>query len=342
MPKIKKIFAHIPDLGGQGYHRAIWPTQFCNVTASQALPEDWQDYDVFILQRLIPPSWVDMIEWIKSKNKKFCWSVDDDLKNIPKWNPAFNTYNDPLNQEIIDLTIEVADEIIVSTDELKKMMPDDKPVHVLPNCIDHDLWPTFEKPVHNKVVICWQGSIHHQEDLTFIVPALNKIVNDYGDKIFLLFFGDMPDSMVDFVRIQHSHLGYMVPHRRYKQNVGLKMGCDFTLFPGEFAALCPDICLGPLQDCKFNFSKSNLKWMDSTMAGAAFIATDMPPYHDTPSLLVDDKGKWESWYESIAQLIENKKQREQLVNFSRALIKDKFSWNEGEGVAKWKKFFKDV
>lgn len=79
-----------------------------------------------------------------------------------------------------------------------------------------------------------------------------------------------------------------------------------------------DIGLAPLQHSKFNLCKSDLKWLEYSMAGAACIAQDYRPYnetliHNTHGTLVGRKGNWKA---ELAELIHDKDRRQSYIESS--------------------------
>jgi hypothetical protein len=85
----------------------------------------------------------------------------------------------------------------------------------------------------------------------------------------------------------------------------------------------PDIIISPVQTNEFNRSKSGLKFLEASLAGAAFLCTDYPTYEIAPKgscLKVDNTPT--QWKESLSALIEDPDLRAQLVDRARSYVVD--------------------
>jgi glycosyltransferase involved in cell wall biosynthesis len=86
----------------------------------------------------------------------------------------------------------------------------------------------------------------------------------------------------------------------------------------------------PLDDCTFNYSKSNLKYLEMSMAGAACITTDLPPYecviNKETGIKVKPKDS-QGWFDALDELIQNRDYRLKLNENARLQIHTKYSWH---------------
>lgn len=337
-----KIYMHLPDQEGQGYHRAYLPAIHAkqagiDIEIGQHLPHLF--YDAFIFHRLLTP-YRSLLERIKSEGKKFIWSLDDNLWRIPRWNQA-SEYYDEAALDMLDWTRDQADHIIVSTARLAQVVNRPDKTTVLPNLIDLSQWQPCghnsgdqRYDQKNKIHVVWAGSVHHVKDIERVAPAIERLAQEYHDKVFFLFFGDLPESMAETVRVKHSHLLLNVPAERFKGSVGLVRPVPTPEFPTTLRILQPDIALAPLCNHKFNYSKSNLKWLEYSMCGAATIASNVPPYqgieYGVDGLLVED----DEWYGAIKYLIDNETVRKEMGTRAKNKVKQDWSW-QGPQAQQW-------
>jgi len=156
---------------------------------------------------------------------------------------------------VITRTMEMADMITTTTgylaDKLKQYNPNTK---VLPNFIDRDRWDLNYLPNDTgKIRIGWAGSITHLEDMKLVLPALQRIYKEYKN-IQLVIVGDP--------RVANLFKG--IPTE-------LCNGVPFEAWPSKLYSLRLDIGLAPLRDTPFNKSKSNIKWIEYSIANIAGI-----------------------------------------------------------------------
>lgn len=341
-----KIWYHLPDAEGSGLHRAILPSKHCSedlardgihLVGSSGL--DSFDYDAFVFHRCPTPLLRAMIEAIKQAGKKVIWSLDDDYWHVPAWNPAHKYQDIPT----LDWMRDQADKIIVSTEPLADQVDRPDKTTVLPNLVDTTLWPQGQRTPNEQVRILWAGSIHHEKDLDEIVPAVERIIAEYRERVLFLFWGDLPDALSEFVRIRYSHITMRVPAARYRGSLGLIQSVPTQQYPETAVTLQPDIGLAPLSVCWFNGSKSNLKWLDYTMMGAAGIYTDAPPYCDLLPWegVKVEQGDHEGWYEAIKRLIDRPEERDRMARRSMTRVSGEWTWS-GPKRQQWLDFFRKV
>src|SRR5690348_14099694 len=120
-----KIFNCVPDENATGYYRAVLPgrhlaKQGYDITTSTDLAH--LDYDVFILHRVIKQSFKPVIEDILSQGKRLWLELDDNLTNVPDWNPASVWATDKTNLELFRWSCQVAHRLIVSTSPLRRAL----------------------------------------------------------------------------------------------------------------------------------------------------------------------------------------------------------------------------
>ncbi len=306
-----RIFLHQSDDGAISYYRSILPYQFlkdtCDVHSSKTL-DMRQEYDVYVFNRLLNPAFVPVVEKLQAKGKQYWASWDDDLFAIPVWNPVFGEFD----LEHAERCLRLADKVIASTEPLADVCREHgaKSVVVCPNLVDLGAWPA---PLPRRSDVCrivWAGSSAHAGDLELVLPALRRVVDEYGERVQVIFYGVQAP---DFHHVRPTAL----------EN-----------YPATLAALCPDIGLCPLTDETFNYSKSPIKFFEYSLAGAAVVASPVGPYrlirHEVDGMLTDN------WYGSLKKIVENVELRQSLAEEGLRTVREKYAWS---GVTPWHNLF---
>jgi glycosyltransferase involved in cell wall biosynthesis len=325
---------NISDRGACSYYRAILPHRHCkeslasegiDLVCSEELRTD-DNYDAYIFHRMIQPRFLPYLEELKKKGKRIVFEMDDDVWNIPKWNPASRVFGQ-MEIDTINYTYDLADEIWVSTPELAAVVNRGDKVHVLPNLIDPSDYP--EPTVRNdgRVRLVWAGSIHHDEDLEVIAPVVEILIERFGPLVDFVFFGCWPEQISQWVRIQNTNLATLVPRRDLRESLAYCDPVDLVDYPATLCGLGADIGLCPLVDVPFNYSKSGIKAWEYSCAGMVPVCTDLPPYGGNwwPSISKDNPV--DEWVGVLDALISDTDRRTAALTVAREAVKHQYSWN---------------
>ena len=331
-----KIFLHIPDDRACTTYRAAMPMLHLyqdlslhgiHVTADKK-PLKHEDFDIYLFNRLIRPDFYsEVIAHLVERGKKFVWQGDDDLWTIPDWNPVSNLL-DHTDLEYTRLYMWNCSALWTSTDNLAKTMPYPEKVKVLPNLIDpnhFDPEPNYDSK--GPIKILWCGSASHHKDFDDVIEPIIKILEKYGKNVAAIFWGYLPTPFCNFERSPGFPHADLVP--KYEN---LFYGNWFSLreYFYKLRHFKPDIAIMPLDDCVFNYSKSNLKYLEMSMAGAACVTTDLPPYecviNGETGIKVKPKDS-QGWFDALETLILSKEYRLKINENARAQIHAKYSWH---------------
>lgn len=172
-------------------------------------------------------------------------------------------------------------------------------VYVLRNSVLEADWRRVRKPDENgKVRIGWAAGRQHERDAPLIAEALRKVKRRHPDVEIVLVTNFPSPTSWDF---EYVHLAQTPSLASYRQLLA------------SF-----DISLGPIRNHEMGRGKSDLKWLESSMAGAAFIGSDCRPYatvkHGRTGLLADSSTQWE---EAIETLIVDQAYRAKLARSAR-------------------------
>lgn len=348
--KNQKVIVHEGTSGERdtavSYYRAKLPFSFCRRQLAeegidlQLLPEVYgTDYDAVILQRVVKAPYLEYLEHILGAGIRVGWTSDDDYWHIPDHNPAAQAW--VAGKESLAWLLPLVTAKATSTPTLAGVVREQGfgEAIVCPNLVDLTIYSPIKRD-HDKVRILWCGSNSHVHDIELLVEAVERLCLERDDVVFL-FYGDIPEPMCEFIRIQGTNLGAMVPHPRFKGKLGVINGTGLGEYFDTLAHLQPDISLCPLEENQFNRSKSAIKYFETALNGAAVIATDIEPYrvirNGETGLLIGNN----HWYDAILSLIENASYRHTLNANAVEQITQEHSWQHASHES-WLQFFRAV
>src|SRR3990167_5226086 len=227
--------------------------------------------------------------------------------------------------EVIKRTMEIADLINTTTnhlaDHLRKINPK---VVVLPNYMDMERWDVPK--LHNSsdtIRIGWAGSMTHLNDLKSIVEPLKRICREYP-QVRLIFIGEQ--------RIADELKGCPIE---------CMLGVPFDVWPTRLSGMQLDIGLAPLLPTEFNKCKSNIKWLEYSIAEIPGIYSPTVYQHRNfePKFgLIADTP--DCWHGAIKHLIDYPERRRELIDHSYRLMKLKFDLEKH--IGKWQESYQNL
>ena len=270
--------------------------------------------DVWVVKYIEDLTTANLLVWMRNKERfKLVIDIDDNVWEIPYGNITIE------GKEAVEAhvkrgfwTMELmksADAVTVSTEPLKeKLKIFNKNIVVIPNLIDPKDWH-FKRKKHKKIRIGWIYSHTHIPDIKEVKFALNEIKKKYKDKVEIIIFG----SSLKVFEFEPIHY----------------WGVKFADYPKKLTELAFDISICPLEDNEFNKCKSNIKWMESSLSGAAVVASKVYPYeksieHGITGFLANNYID-EDWVKYISLLVESKELRERMVKAAKEEILEKYN-----------------
>jgi glycosyltransferase involved in cell wall biosynthesis len=341
----RKILAAPLDNNATSYHRIIQPIyelmqrgepwasniQFLGAQEDQLNQYDWAD--ILFIQCLYAPDAYQFYVDQKKKGKFIVLDFDDDYINIPADSPEQTEIIDKKTGEkhsfppemrtiYVQMFIQLADIVIVTTKHLKQLYSMwNKNIIVIPNCVSKDMCRDVPKGKNEKVKILWSGSASHLPDLHFIKNILLKVANKFGDQIEFHFQGPI-DFKTEFPELPL----ITYPAVPFEDYLDVIQGID------------ADIAIAPLRSHIFNMSKSNLKYLQMTLMGAAFLGSNFGPYididHGVDGMLAITE---DDWVESLSKLIENADLRKALVSSATKYVETNFMIDKQ--LSQWQNIF---
>ena len=233
-----------------------------NEDGSVSIPEP---FEIAIFSR---PHAVKVIESFKKRGVKIIVDQDDDFWNIYKGHVAYNGIG-PGNKKALKLVeecIELADAITtpspVLANQLRKFS--EAPIHIIPNGWSKE--NTFWAMKRNKfagptVNIGWAGTITHRTDFLKCKNAVVEVLEQYENTKVVI--GQDAEIYQMFDKFPEDRKLFLPP-------------VPYSFYPIILSYI--DIWLAPLQDNKFNASKSDIKLVDAGARVIPWIASPMPAY----------------------------------------------------------------
>lgn len=244
-------------------------------------------------------SMLDYLRICQVAGKRVVIDFDDDFNSIPKHNPAYPytgaghpTYLNKLKQTLSapGMLVTYASPELANRYHIAGT--------VIPNCYDeeNELWGLPKCTAPGRLTLGWSGTTTHREDFKIIAPVIKRILNAY-DHV------DIAISLDD--QIYNDFLSFPEDRKIYLP------GVPYDIYPAIFAWF--DIMVIPLRDTYFNRAKSDIKMVECGASRTAYIASDMPVYHEWAAGGLTVPNDEESWEAALRNLIENEELRGSLV-----------------------------
>jgi glycosyltransferase involved in cell wall biosynthesis len=265
-------------------------------------------YNVVVLERLFAHDYEvarATFDYYKSTGQIVVFDVDDDFTSIPAENPASKTIT-PEVVEKTELVVQECNAVTVSTEYLAgKLRRLNEHVYVVPNCLDLAMWGEVERTPREErdhLVIGWFGSASHVVDLPELEHAWTRLAKKYPQVRFVA-GGFCTESLKKALGDRLTVYGW-VPLSRYPALVKMiDIGCM------------------PLADLEFNYSKSNLKFLEFGALGIPTVASPVGPYGDLKGEVNVLHARTSSlWYEQLSRLIEDSELRRRIGANARETV----------------------
>ena len=258
---------------------------------------DLSDCDIVYLQRPHTSEHLALIGLAKSTGVKVWCDFDDLLCGLTPDNPAFDYFNS-FSKNVIQ-SINLADHVTVSSkflmDEYSKY---NKSISIVPNAWNDLIHPRpFEVKKRNQLgnrSVFWRGTDTHIKDLHDVHLEIRELAKQSSWS----FMGFCP---------------------WFLRGVGQKINpMDIISYMAFMQSVKFDVNAVPLHDSSFNRAKSNISWIESTVAGAVCVAPDFPEWH-RPGII--NYGVSKSFTAAVTEALEASKSVKNWAQ-SKAFIQD--------------------
>jgi hypothetical protein len=294
---LPRALTYLADYGGCGFYRCMGPNLLLNlyqksvIIESTAMIFDAKFYGMLSsvkFQRQATPMQAMFIEHLKKMFEKtktrIIYELDDVVfaEDIPLYNRNRNAYTAPEMQQSVKKILNIADEIIVTTDYFRDYIINktgNKNVSVIPNYLMKwwfdryynlgDLVKKYEKNKKKPRIAIFGSGTHVdvlkkcnlQDDFEAIVNHIIKTRNDFQ----WCFYGCYPLQLKPYIdegKIEY-HRWVQLPD-----------------YAATMAASNAQLTFAALRDNEFNRCKSNIKISEAGALGLPCICPDMVTYKD--------------------------------------------------------------
>ena len=286
--------------------------------------QDLRNADVVVLEQTTSPEKIKLARDITRETKSLLVAEVDDAFGVNPDSPFKEKHEELEATKWLECLCGVSDLVTTTTDYLANMIKSKlrqhgvkKEVAVLPNYLESSLWEMpIRKNYNGEVRILWAGSCTHRADMKYIAPVIHQICQKYpqvkfihcGDVELIPLFQDINSEYVE--------------------------GVPFRAWPARLHSLRADIGVAPLLDTEFNRCKTNLKFLEYSIAGIAGVYSDIV-YAKTvkdgvTGLIAKNE---EEFFEKICLLIENQGLREEIS--AMAYLEAKMKYNIENHALDW-------
>lgn len=289
-----------------------------------------KQFDVIVVQRILP--FLDtLLEKAKKHNIKVIYETDDDLLNVEENSPSFD-YINKYKQSLMDL-IGYSQTITVTTEFLASKF-NNKRVKIIRNYLTSPIEIAEDINHNERIKIGYYGTLTHTKDLFLIkdvIIDLKKLMKErYNIEFDFEIIGgfNQEDNIVE----------------DWYNEIKLPEFCeDYEKFMKWLQKNANwDMAIVPLEDSKFNNSKSELKFIELTAMGIPGVYSDVPAYN---SVVIDSKNGFlasskEDWIKKLELLILDEKLRLDIRNNALNLVLK--NYNISDRVKQWDKILASI
>jgi len=328
-----RVFFYRESVNACSYYRCILPHKYLSrdpeITSkiSDSLTEqDIEESDIFIFQKKHSSNDFALLNKIKAFGKKIVYEIDDNIFDVPIWNPSYAAINQIKAK--IKYFIEKVDLVTVTCKHLRKeLLRFNKNIAVLPNSLDFEKidrgetikpqilnknlqqvdWEELKGKLKGKIIIGWSGSPTHKEDLKIVTKPLLRLLSQNKNIVLFMVLGAIKELVIRSPEDQIFCVG------------AVKLEDYYALL----RTLNWDIGLAPLDFSNFNNSKSNLKILEYMSLGIIPVATKIENYANTleirfNNLLINANNK-SLWFDKINELSQSNLTvlRDKVISFTK-------------------------
>ena len=176
-----------------------------------------------------------------------------------------------------------------------------------------DMQSTTDMSTNQQVTIGHMGSLYREMHFEFVTPAIQQIINKYGERVRFEFIGFRPKGLAGNQNV--TFFNYIT---------------DYKKFQKFFVSRHWDIGLAPLKDTLFARSKTNNKFREFSAIKVSGIYSDISCYnewveHKVTGYIADNKVA--SWYHAMEELILDEALRKHIATNAYTFARENFSFH---------------
>ena len=290
---------------------------------------EYAEADIAVIQRLALRQNLQAVELLKKVGLKVVYDMDDNLWEIPSYNPGKKLFEDL--QDGFAAVASACDVITVSTAPIKDAIYRHNPIlrnkriEVVPNAVDFD----YFRPRTNEsefVTIGWGGSNTHAEDVRRVFNLFPEIIKELPNVRLELVNHPVPTALKNHPRVYEREF------------------VAINEYAAHLTAWAWDIFIAPLEYNRFNSCKSNIKMLEAAAIGSPILVSDVQPYfefcsHDAALRYLICKTEKE-WKSKMIELVREPQRREHLVKKMRRVAREHYDIRKVSG--RWSEVFRSL
>lgn len=222
-------------------------------------------FDTVIFMRNVKPECYPYLSWASELGKKTIYVIDDNFLAIDPATRLGTHYTTPERMKTFIQFMKHCDIVKVDAQYFADnvIRHYNSNVVYFPASVDFDWLQHTNKPHREdrKIVIGYEGGTK-EDDFAEVVPALQKILDNYKDQVRLEFFGFVPAKLANHPNVKV-----------------LNEEPDYRTFLHELYERTWDIGIAPLRSGRFNNCKTNNKFREYAACWIPGIYSDMPAYN---------------------------------------------------------------
>lgn len=294
--------------------------------------------DIVVFQLQTDSKIATLIDVCKKAGIMTVMDMDDDLLNVPLWNPSYyalgtkrtelydSVNGKPMNvaanrkkAKNIKKMLRKVDLITVTGEGLRNTYSKFNKVKILPNSVDLERIKTSRRSRDgfffgsDKIRIFWQGSATHVADLAMLKSAIITITHKYPQVQWFI-WGSLYNDFAKMVGIPSDRV-------ETKETVSMERYYE------HLKKIRMDIGICPLINDKFNECKSNVKWLEYSLSGIPSVVSDISTY--TNSVIPEGTAlvakTTNDWVKHLSRLIEDSLLRERIAEDAKAQVLQEFN-----------------
>ena len=286
-----------------------------------------------------PEGYINMKIQADKNNCKVVVDLDDDLWEIPKASPVYETYHiGSFPLDVVSKVLEDAEYVTTTNSHLKYDIikycgKQHNQIKVLPNCIDLGMYDkdTIPEVKRDKIVIGFFGSNTHVVDIMMpeYINAIERLCKE-------------------FPNVEYRTIGLFLPH------IKTKLGSQYSFLLGQSdvyawaSTLWPkmmsecDIFTAPLLNTNFSKCKSQIKALEIGAGQKPAVFSDIRQYKEI--IHNGENGYLASteydWYRYLKELVISEQKRREIGK--NLYDKVKRDWQMKKGVSLYRDYFKSL
>jgi len=275
--------------------------------------------DLVIFCRNTEPRYSHILNIIKERGIRYIYDLDDNLFDVPVDTELGKYHRNPSRIAMLTNYLQSADLVRVYSEPLlKRVLSLNQKVEKVSGPVDWSLISNRKRISHEKIRIVFATARVYDDMAEIVMPALTRVLNTFGPKIEIHFWGTSPPFLSSLSNIKFHPLI-----------------SDYDKFLRRFSDAGFDIGLAPLKDDVFYRSKTNNKFREYGACRVAGIYSDMDVYSSCVSdaetgLLVSNDP--EAWYGAIVRLVEHLDLREKIKENAFKYVRQHYSQEDFENI----------